>query len=476
MKQVFALLISILITVSVLAQSPQKMSYQAVIRDASGVLVTEQLVGMQVSILLGATDGPVVYSETQTPTTNANGLVSIEIGTGISGYDFSTVDWANGPYFLKTETDLGGGTSYSIEGVCQLLSVPYALHAKTAESLSGEITESDPWFSASSAASINPTDLSNLGNLSGINTGDQDISGIAVNTQAIKDTASALRAEMPDVSGFISNESDPLYSGSEAANITETDITNLGNLSGINTGDQDISGIAVNTQAIKDSANAIRADMFVGDMNYQNITNLADPDNDQDAATKAYVDVLRNEVNLLKLALENNAASSSISDLLSAGVTVSELLEVGQTVAELLEAGVAASEMKGLFYQGGIIFDLDESTGTGLICAVSDQNGGGETTWVNATAICNGLTLNGFDDWYLPSLTELGTVHANKDLINSAAALNGGSNFQWAGPYWSSTLMGSSYAWYKFFDDGSQNTGLLSESHNIHFLRAIRKF
>ncbi len=127
------------------AQSPEKISYQAVIRDASDNLVTSHSVGMQISILQGSASGTAVYVETQAPTTNANGLVSIEIGAGtvVSG-DFTTIDWANGPYFIKTETDPTGGETYTITGTSQLLRVPYALHAKTAETVSGGITETDP--------------------------------------------------------------------------------------------------------------------------------------------------------------------------------------------------------------------------------------------------------------------------------------------------------------------------------------------
>lgn len=138
MKKVFTVLITVLLTVSVFAQSPEKMSYQAVIRNASSSLVANQAVGMKISILQGSANGTAVYVETQTPTTNINGLVSIEIGAGtvVSG-NFSTINWANGPYFIKTETDPSGNTSYNIIGTSQLLSVPYALHAKTAESISG---------------------------------------------------------------------------------------------------------------------------------------------------------------------------------------------------------------------------------------------------------------------------------------------------------------------------------------------------
>ncbi|MDD4671354.1 MAG: hypothetical protein PHI03_00305, partial [Bacteroidales bacterium] len=164
MKKLYTFLTAMLIALALWAQVPQKISYQAVVRDASGKLVTNQKVGMQISILQGSASGTAVYTETQTPTTNANGLVSIEIG---SGAGFSTIDWASDIYFIKTETDPSGGISYTITGTSQLLSVPYALHAKTAESVSGEITETDPVFTAwdkSTGINITETQISDLGN------------------------------------------------------------------------------------------------------------------------------------------------------------------------------------------------------------------------------------------------------------------------------------------------------------------------
>jgi len=120
---------ALLLTLSSFAQAPEKMSYQAVIRGANNALVTNQQVGMQISILQGST---AVYEETQTPTSNTNGLVSLEIGTGtvISG-SFTAIDWSADTYFVKTETDPTGGTNYTITGTSQLLSVPFALYAKT---------------------------------------------------------------------------------------------------------------------------------------------------------------------------------------------------------------------------------------------------------------------------------------------------------------------------------------------------------
>lgn len=163
MKRIFTIIAAVLLTASVFAQAPEKMSYQAVVRDASNNLVTNQIVGMQISILQGSASGTVVYSEIQTPTTNDNGLVSIEFGGGIG---FDTVNWANGTYFIKTETDPTGGSVYTITGSSQLLSVPYALHAKTAESITGTVnyTETDPLFNSSVSRGITATDTTNWNN------------------------------------------------------------------------------------------------------------------------------------------------------------------------------------------------------------------------------------------------------------------------------------------------------------------------
>jgi|TARA_R110002096_G_scaffold387732_2_gene581953 hypothetical protein len=135
MKKLYSIISTLLITVSIFAQAPDSMSYQAVVRNNSNTLVNNQTVGMRISILQTSPTGPTVYVATQTPTTNANGLVSIKIGAGtvLSG-NFATINWANGPYFVKTETDPTGGSDYSIIGTSQLLSVPYALHSKQATS------------------------------------------------------------------------------------------------------------------------------------------------------------------------------------------------------------------------------------------------------------------------------------------------------------------------------------------------------
>src|ERR1017187_2052055 len=123
MKKIFSIAAALLMSALVLAQSPQKLSYQAVIRDAAGKLVQSGNIGVRISILQGSAAGTAVYQETQSATTNSNGLLSLEIGAGTTTGSFAGIDWANGPYFLKTETDPAGGSNYSITGVSQLLSV-----------------------------------------------------------------------------------------------------------------------------------------------------------------------------------------------------------------------------------------------------------------------------------------------------------------------------------------------------------------
>ena len=111
-RKLFLTAISLFFFTFTFAQAPNKMSYQAVIRNSSNALVSNQPVGMRISILQGSASGNAVYIETQTPSTNHNGLASLEIGGGtVESGTFSTINWANGPYFIKTETDANGGSN-----------------------------------------------------------------------------------------------------------------------------------------------------------------------------------------------------------------------------------------------------------------------------------------------------------------------------------------------------------------------------
>jgi hypothetical protein len=130
MKKKLLLVGALLMGAYTFAQAPQKMSYQAVVRNGSNALVSNSPVGVKISVLQGSASGTAAYVETQNVTTNANGLATFQIGNGtvVSG-TMAGIDWANGPYFIKTETDPTGGTNYTIAGTSELLSVPYALYS-----------------------------------------------------------------------------------------------------------------------------------------------------------------------------------------------------------------------------------------------------------------------------------------------------------------------------------------------------------
>jgi len=161
-SKLLLLLVATIFQFSLLAQTPQKFSYQAVVKNAANNLVINHAVGLKLSIL-NATN-TVVYAETHSPVTNANGLISVEVGGGtIETGTLAGINWSASTYTLKSEIDPAGGTSYSITGTSALLSVPYALHAKSVDNaFSGsyaDLTNKPTLATVSSTGSY--TDLSN---------------------------------------------------------------------------------------------------------------------------------------------------------------------------------------------------------------------------------------------------------------------------------------------------------------------------
>jgi len=173
-----------------MAQAPGKISYQAVVRDSAHQLIVDQQVGIRISLIQNVPEGVIVYQETHLATTNVNGLLSIEIGSGNTSDELGEVDWSEGSYYLKTEVDPEGQDNYTIVATNELLSVPYALHAKSAEQLSVPIEESDPVF---------------------VNWNRSDGIHIAEN-------------QIVDLQAYLLEESDPLFAGSVAASISQEDI------------------------------------------------------------------------------------------------------------------------------------------------------------------------------------------------------------------------------------------------------------
>ena len=125
-------ILSILLTTTLLyAQSPESFSYQTVIRDGNWEVISDQNVGIKISILEDSPNGSIAYQEFHDVTTNNIGLVNLAIGEGnaVSG-DFSLIDWGSHAFFIEVALDIDGGANYQVMGVTQLRSVPYALYAK----------------------------------------------------------------------------------------------------------------------------------------------------------------------------------------------------------------------------------------------------------------------------------------------------------------------------------------------------------
>ena len=136
MKKPGLSLLFLLTTFFALAQAPNLFKYQAVARNTAGDVLANQSVSFEISILQNSTSGTSVYTETHAVTTNQHGLANLNIGGGavVSG-NFATIDWGAAIYFIQVKMDAAGGSAYVLMGSSQLLSVPYALSARTVESI-----------------------------------------------------------------------------------------------------------------------------------------------------------------------------------------------------------------------------------------------------------------------------------------------------------------------------------------------------
>ena len=130
MKNLATSILFLLLSTVAMAQAPQAINYQGVLRDGAGMPIANHLCSFRFSILQGSVSGITVYVETNTDTTNAYGLFQVVLGGGtmVSG-NFSTIDWADGPYFLKVEYDTSGSREYVLLSTTQILSVPFALYS-----------------------------------------------------------------------------------------------------------------------------------------------------------------------------------------------------------------------------------------------------------------------------------------------------------------------------------------------------------
>ena len=134
MKHIFIIILALCMGLTASAQSPSGISYQVVVRDTGNAVVKNGPVGVSLSILQGSATGQAVYVETHQDSTNINGLVSLVLGRGtVTSGSFESIDWTSGAFYLKTEIDPTGGTSYGSPTVTRFASAPTAYFAETAD-------------------------------------------------------------------------------------------------------------------------------------------------------------------------------------------------------------------------------------------------------------------------------------------------------------------------------------------------------
>ena len=523
MKKLTPTLFLLFLSLCIYGQSPEKMSYQAVIRDASNTLVTNQSIGMQISILQTTITGTTVYAETHTVTTNLNGLVSLEIGTGSTSDTFSTIDWSAGPYFIKTETDPTGGSSYTITGTSQLMSVPFAMYAKSSGNgittdqsdaivaNTAKVGYTEALVSANTAVAANTakvgytealvsanTDVAANTAKTGITTDQSD--AIVANTAKVGYTEALVSANTDVVANTAKTGITPDQSDAIVANTAKVGYTEA--LVSANT-DVAANTLKVGyTEALVSANNAVAANTAK--------TGITPDQSDAIVANTAKVGYTEALVSANTDVAANIAKTGITSVQADAILDNTSNIVTNATLIAALEARIAALEPSnpaeiGDFRAGGVVFWVDPNDNNhGLVCAIEDQssaipwyNGSNDQTFATgitvgtgssntdniisvqgatetsyAAGLARSYSGGGYNDWYLPSEDELDLIYQNKTTINTTALANGGNNFD-DGYYWSSTELTSAFSRIQDFADGVHyNSFKFSEN----YVRAVRAF
>jgi len=502
MKRVLFLLLGVFIVLTASTQTPQAFKYQAVIRDNTGTLITDQNVNFKIVILKGSVAGSEVYSETHSATTNGNGLVNLEIGNGTSTDDFSSIIWGSDSYFINVWVN---GDEM---GTSQLLSVPYALQAKTAEfAKNAEHAKVDTanTFNVLSIKGSTPCDATTKGAMrynGATNTveycnGSNWISmssGLSIGLpQLTTSTTTDITSSSATSGGTItSNGGAEIFERGICWNTsgtpTKADLKVLAS-SGNDAFSVPINGLTSNqTYYVRAYAVNTAGTGYGNENTFTSAALLAEVPDTKTAiflsnttfSTGGNVNIIGNEtvqergivygLNSNPTKSDNFISSGTGSGDFDATVTHTDELTYYYRAYAVTEAGISFGPEKRYrkhvidgdnrirvmpTSSGSVSFSNVYGDSWGYV-GTSHSDGRQNTselvykfgTDAEAAYMCDTLTAQGLTDWYLPARLELNDIYLNKDMIGIGVMVSN---------YWSSTVVDDKYAVKQNFDNGAMD-------------------
>ncbi len=525
MRLLKTFIFSVFILGQMMAQSPQKMSFQSVFRQSDGKLAVDRIIGIKMSVLQGSTTGQIVFAEAHKTKTNANGLASLEIGSGkvITG-SFSAIQWSTGPFFLQTEADLDGGNNYTLSGIHQLLSVPYALYAENGDKVisltgSGSTTVSGSYPNFVISSTDNNTIYTGGAGISIVGTEIRNASPDKIVTLKGTGTTS-VSGTYPDFT-INSTGGTVSYSAGNGIAITGTEISNT-------SPDKIVTIRGTGTTSVSGTYPEFTINSTGGAINYSAGTGIsiagteisnAAPDKIVDLKGVGATTVSGTYPNFTISSTDNNTIYNAGSGISIVGNTISNIapdksvnISAGQGISisgaypdvTVSTTGNVPKHYVGELFGGGIVYYVYDNGEHGLIASLTDLSPsnrwytGNSTTFATsyydglknsnlitsvqgnfvtyAARTCRNYAGGGFSDWYLPTVWEMNIIFQNAYMI-SYKLLNDGntatSPLQETSSYWTSTEFDNSLAYIFYMATG---TPYLDTKDKGYYIRAVRRF